>query len=142
MTRFPTKFTVLLFLLVLPLLAACAAQVDTSHLPDYVQAASQRVQVAYQYAVDHSEMLEHQPCYCGCGAMGHLNNLDCFVQSVSETGEIIYDSHASGCGICVDIALDAKRLAEEGRTPLQVRLYIDATYSQFGPSTDTPMPEA
>lgn len=141
MTRFPTKFILLLLLLVAPLLVACSAQVDTSHLPDYVQSASHRVQVAYQYAVDHPEMLEHQPCYCGCGPMGHLNNLDCFIQDVKETGDITYDPHASGCGICVDIALDAKRLDEEGKTPLQVRLYIDATYSQFGPSTDTPMPE-
>lgn len=94
------------------------------------------------FAHDHGDMLEFQPCYCGCGAMGHLNNLDCFIQAVDEVGTVTYDSHASGCGICVDIALDVKRKAAEGWSAFQIRLYIDATYSQFGSSTDTPMPEA
>lgn len=141
MTRPFIKFNILLLLLLIPLLAACTGT-STSNLPDYVQAAPSRVQIAYEYAVEHPEMLVHQPCYCGCGAMGHLNNLDCFVQGVDEVGTVTYDSHASGCGICVDIALDVKRLAEEGQSSYQIRQYIDATYSQFGPSTDTAMPEA
>lgn len=136
------KFSVLLLLVLIPLLAACSTTSLIPSMPDYVQNSPPRVQEAYQYAYDHQDMLEYQPCYCGCGAMGHLNNLDCFIQTIDEVGTITYDSHASGCGICVDIALDVKRLAAEGRTPLQIRLYIDATYSPFGPSTDTPMPEA
>lgn len=138
------KISILFILLVLPLLGACTPSTSmVAQMPDYVQMAPPRVQVAYQYAMEHPDMLEFQPCYCGCGAMGHLNNLDCFIQDVDEVGTVTYDSHASGCGICVDIALDVKRMQEEGRwSPLQIRLYIDATYSQFGPSTDTPMPEA
>lgn len=140
LSRSSLKFTILLLLVLTPLLAACSSA-SPSNLPDYVQAASQRVQIAYEYAVEHPEMLVQQPCYCGCGAMGHLNNRDCFIQSVDEVGTVSYEPHASGCGICVDIALDVRRMAEEGWSPFQIRLYIDATYSQFGPSTDTPMPE-
>lgn len=137
------KLSVLLLLLLIPLLTACSTTSLIQSMPDYVQNSPPRVQEAYQYAHDHQDMLEYQPCYCGCGAMGHLNNLDCFIQDVDEVGTVTYESHASGCGICVDIALDVKRMQEEGRwSPLQIRLYIDATYSQFGPSTDTPMPEA
>lgn len=127
------------------LLAACGSP-DTGtykgQLPDFVSNAPQTVQVAYRFAIEHPDMLTYQPCYCGCGAMGHLNNLDCFIQDVDESGIITFDNHASGCGICVDIALDVKRLSEEGKSPLEIRHYVDATYGSFGPSTDTPMPEA
>jgi hypothetical protein len=139
------KLNLLLLFLLIPVLAACSStsvNAVLQSMPDYVHSAPHRVQEAYLYAHDHSEMLEYQPCYCGCGAMGHLNNLDCFIQEIDEVGNVTYDSHASGCGICVDIALDVKRMAAEGWSQLQIRLYIDATYSQFGPSTDTPMPEA
>jgi uncharacterized protein with PCYCGC motif len=136
------KFTILLLLLLIPLLAACSnTSVSVSHLPEYVQTAPQTVQVAYQFAIDNPELLEYQPCYCGCGAMGHQNNLDCYIQAVDEVGTIEFESHASGCGICVDITLDIKRLVAEGQSAYQIRQYIDATYSKFGPSTDTPMPQ-
>ncbi|QPC80833.1 hypothetical protein G4Y79_14065 [Phototrophicus methaneseepsis] len=127
------------------LLAACSSSgIGSSYageLPSYVSRAPQTVQTAYHFAIEHPEMLTHQPCYCGCGAMGHANNLNCFIQSVDEGGTITFDNHASGCGICVDIALDVKRLSEEGRSQLEIRHYIDATYGSFGPSTDTAMPE-
>ena len=135
------KLSILFIIMLTPMLAACSTASVMSYMPDYVQSAPPRVQEAYQYAHDHSEMLEYQPCYCGCGAMGHLNNLDCFIQEIDEVGNVTYDSHASGCGICVDIALDVKRMAAEGWSQLQIRLYVDATYGQFGPSTDTPLPE-
>lgn len=139
------------FITVLVLLAAFLAACgstgsDTSAAaqayPEYVQRASHTVQVAYQFAVEHPDMLTHQPCYCGCGAMGHINNLGCFIQNIDEKGLITFDNHAAGCGICVDIALDVKRLSEEGKSQLEIRRYIDATYGSFGPSTDTPLPEA
>lgn len=135
------KLSFLFLLLLLSLLTACSAQAGQI-LPEFIQNAPPRVQEAYHFAHEHPEMLVNQPCYCGCGPMGHLNNLDCFIQSFDEVGNVIWDSHASGCGICVDIALDVKRMAEEGWSQLQIRIYIDATYSQFGPSTDTPLPEA
>ena len=139
--RSKTGLFFILALLALTALTACDS-FNSIDFPDYVDQASHSVQTGYHFAVEHPDMLTHQPCYCGCGAMGHVNNLDCFVQEFQEDGTIIFDYHASGCGICVDIALDVKRLSEDGKSQLEIRRYIDATYSSFGPSTDTPLPEA
>jgi hypothetical protein len=73
--------------------------------------------------------------------MGHQSNLDCFVKKQTENGEIIFDNHASGCGICVDIAQDTMRLRAEGKSAAEVRTYIDNTYGSYGPGTDTPLPQ-
>jgi hypothetical protein len=35
----------------------------------------------------------------------------------------------------VDITRDVMRLMREGRGEAEIRAYIDATYSKFGPST-------
>lgn len=131
-----------LLIIVVTLLAACDTADNGLTLPDYVRLSPHTVQVAYQFAVEHPDMLTHQPCYCGCGPMGHENVLDCFVAAVNDQGAILFDSHAAGCGICVDIALDVKRLSEQGLSQLDIRYYIDATYSVFGPPTDTLMPQS
>lgn len=55
-----------------------------SALPDYVQDAAPRVQEAYRFALANPHVLEKIPCYCGCNAQGHMNNLDCYV--VPNTG--------------------------------------------------------
>ena len=141
---------VLIFLLiaVLPIVTGCSNEADhdqavtRSDFPSYLQDAAPRVAEAYDYAVSHPDALKYQPCYCGCGAMGHTNNLDCFVKDVEPNGEVVYDNHAAGCGICVDIAQDVMRMTDEGKSQLEIRLYVDSYYSQFGPSTDTAMPPA
>ena len=111
-------------------------------LLDTIKAAPESVRQAYRFAVEHPEILAYQPCYCGCGAMGHTSNLDCFVREIRSDGSINYDSHALGCGICVDIAQDVMRLTNEGLSQPDIRTYIDNKYSPFGPSTDTPFPQA
>lgn len=133
-------------LLPLLVLSACSgkeaqSEEATGHqMPDFVREAPPRVQEAYEFAVSHPEDLTHQPCYCGCGNMGHDSNLSCYVQEFKPNGEIVYDTHALGCGICVDIAHDVMRLKEDGKTQLEIRQYVDAVYSAYGPSTDTAMP--
>jgi len=74
------------------------------------------------------------PCYCGCGAIGHHSNLACYMKDVSAGGEIVFDDHALGCSICVDIALDVMKMTEEGRDLAAIRSQIVETYSAFGPS--------
>lgn len=103
--------------------------------------ASPHIQEAYTFAASHPRDLEYQPCYCGCRQAGHTSNLSCFAKSVSPEGQLTYDSHAAGCDLCLDIALDVKRLKDEGQSPLAIRQYIDAQYGSMGPSTDTPLPE-
>jgi hypothetical protein len=57
-------------------------------------------------------------------------------------GSVIYDNHALGSGICVDITQDVMRMLREGRASPVIREYIDARYSPFGPPTDTALPPA
>jgi len=129
------------------LLAACGSSDDFGEdtasaalLPDWARDAPPRVREAYEYAVVHPDELAKYPCYCGCGNMGHTSNLSCYVQDITPDGTITFDSHANGCGICVDITQDVMRLKAEGQSSPQVRTYIDALYSPFGPGTDTPFP--
>jgi len=41
----------------------------------------------------------------------------------------------------VDIVRDTMRLMQEGRSLVEIRERIDATYSRFGPPTDTEPPQ-
>lgn len=134
-------------ILVLLAIVGCSTQPElamapVSILPDYAQDAPQTVREAYQFAVANPDILAYHPCYCGCGNMGHDSNLACFVQQFQEDGSIIFDNHAAGCGICVDIAQDVMRMMKQGEAQPQIRDYVDAQYSPFGPSTDTPYPES
>lgn len=104
------------------------------HMPAYVRDAPHTVKQAYQFAVANPDVLTELPCYCGCGPMGHTSNYKCYVAGTGENGEVIYDSHAIGCSICVDITLDAMRLMREGKSTEWIRDYVDATYSKYGPS--------
>ncbi len=103
-------------------------------LPDYVQAAPLAVGEAYQYAVANPEILSAVPCYCGCGPMGHTSNYSCYVAGADAQGDLIFDEHAIGCSICVDITRDVMRLQAEGESLAAIRSTIDATYSLYGPS--------
>ena len=41
--------------------------------PEYVR-ASARTEEAYRYAMQHPQIVQWMPCYCGCEAMGHGGN--------------------------------------------------------------------
>jgi len=103
-------------------------------MPTEVRAAAVTVQEAYQFNVANPDVMSQIPCYCGCGAMGHNSNYDCYVAGMNEDGSIKYDTHALGCSICVDITQDTMRLTKEGKTVEQIKAYVDQTYAQYGPS--------
>jgi Protein of unknown function with PCYCGC motif len=100
---------------------------------------STRTTEAYAYALQHQAMLSYLPCYCGCGAMGHGSNLDCYYEPRSD-GAISFEEHASYCDICVDITLRAQQLARSGTALASIRSAIDAEFGNAGPGTDTPLP--
>ena len=80
-----------------------------------------KARAAYQTAKDIPEVLEQLPCFCGCMMnMGHKNNLFCFK-----------DQHGSGCDLCEDIALDARKMHDEGMPIAQIQENIRATYGRF-----------
>ncbi|MCC7163474.1 MAG: hypothetical protein IT331_13345 [Anaerolineae bacterium] len=105
-----------------------------STLPTEMQDAPERVRQAYQYAVANPEPLKNVPCFCGCGPIGHTNNYDCYIKDAPVNGKIVFDEHALGCKICVDITHDVVRMTSEGRAPPEIRRTITTTYGQFGPT--------
>jgi hypothetical protein len=105
-----------------------------SEMPAEVQSAPAVTLQAYQFAVANPNVMQHIPCYCGCGAMGHTSNYSCYVERVDAAGNVKFDSHALGCSICVDITQDAMRMSKQGKSPQDIKAYVDKTYSQYGPS--------
>ncbi len=126
------------------LLSACArpdrqvaggsVQAATAVLPKEMQAAPARVRAAYQFALSTPDALQNVPCYCGCGSMGHTSNLSCYIKDRKAGGEIVFEQHALGCSLCVDISQDVMRMTSEGKSPQAIRADIVAAYSKFGPA--------
>lgn len=102
-------------------------------MPQEVQSAPVSVSEAYRFAAANPDLLEGIPCYCGCGSIGHTSNYDCYVQS-DNSSELVFDMHALGCGICVDITRDVMQMTGDGIAPPDIRAAIDRDYAQFGPS--------
>lgn len=110
------------------------AMADMADMPIQVKTAPVAVREAYQFAAANPETLSALPCYCGCGPIGHKSNYDCYVVGGETTGALTYDAHALGCDICVDITHDAMRLLKEGKSVSDIKAYVDASYSRYGPS--------
>ena len=72
------------------------AMAPESALPDFVRAAPPQVKEAYRFAIANRELLSAFPCYCGCGSVGHKNNLECYVKSVRPDGSLEFEDHAFG----------------------------------------------
>ncbi len=103
-------------------------------LPLQVQRAAVAVREAYQFTVANTEVVRQIPCYCGCGAMGHTSNASCYVSDATADDRPVFDAHALGCSICVDITQDVMRKMRQGVDLAEIRSFVDATYSQYGPS--------
>ena len=97
---------------------------------------------AYKYAIQHPEILEQIPCYCGCGSHGsqasdykpHRFLRDCFI-----TDNWTYDEHASFCDVCVGEATKVQDYLAQGKTLKDARALIDDEYSKKGGMmTNTP----
>jgi len=136
--------TLILIILLSSLTAGCGAgATSTDHelmmaplgqMPTEVQDAPVSVQQAYQFAAANPELMTQIPCYCGCGAMGHTSNYACYVAGTEADGKTKFDSHALGCSICVDITQDTMRLLRQGKSPQEIKSYVDDTYAKYGPS--------
>lgn len=138
---------VLACLTTLLVLTACASEpvnytlAPLADMPEQVRSADRYVHEAYQFAIANPGALETVPCYCGCGSMGHTDNLACYAQDIALDGTVTYDMHAVTCGICLDITHDVMRMTNEGASAWDIRAYIDASYAHRGPGTDTPLPQ-
>jgi len=101
-----TVLSLIILLMVAVVAGACSdspnsAQADLtlapeSELPDFVRDAAPQVKEAYRFAIANPDVLSAFPCYCGCGAMGHQNNLQCYIKEVRADGSIEFENHAFG----------------------------------------------
>jgi len=105
-----------------------------AEMPASVQSAPVTVREGYQFAVANPESLKNVPCFCGCVSAGHTSNYSCYVKEVKPSGQVVFDTHALGCSLCVDIAQDVMKLSGQGKSPQEIRAAIDQTFSQYGPS--------
>lgn len=82
----------------------------------------------YTFAKANPGVYEQVPCFCGCQEMiGHRNLEDCFV-----TPDGAWESHASGCQVCIEESQMITRMMAGGASPGLIReRIIDA----FGAST-------
>ena len=87
------------------------------------------VKAAYRFAADHPEVLKNIPCFCGCAAMGHRSNEDCFVKS-REGGGIVWEPHGARCRMCVDIADTAIKLHDKGTPTASIRAQVQHVYGR------------
>jgi hypothetical protein len=137
----PTRALIALFSFALLLLVSACGQAPAevklaplSEMPASVKISSVTAQDAYRFAVANPQVLSEIPCYCGCGDMGHTSNYMCYVKEVGADGKPVFDEHALGCSICVDITLDTMRLLKEGKAVSEIKAYVDQTYSKYGPT--------
>ncbi len=104
---------------------------------------NQRTEAAYAFALRTGHVIEWMPCYCGCGAMGHGSNLDCYFKPAPATSKkVVYEEHASYCDICVDITLTAQKLLNQGKSLREIRDAVDRQYGIGAPGTKTALPPA
>jgi len=79
----------------------------------------ERVRKAYEAAKQYAHVLESIYCYCRCKEnIGHRALVECF-----ET------DHASHCDVCMNEAIIAARMTQEGKTPKEIQKAIDAYYA-------------
>jgi hypothetical protein len=107
-------------------------------LPPY--ARGEPAAEAYRFAAARPDLLRAVPCSCGCERQGHTSNLDCFVAAFAADGRPTYDPHGAGCGTCVAIALETKRLDGQGVPLAEIRRTIDAKFGGGRPGTGTRTP--
>jgi bacterioferritin-associated ferredoxin len=114
---------------------------NTDHLPEFLETKSDDMKMLYQAAAKHEELLQHIPCYCGCGeSAGHMNNYDCFVYENKENGVVEWDDHGTKCGVCLEIAAESIIEYGNGKTVKEIRQAIDEKYKE-GYAKPTPTPE-
>ncbi|MDA1779595.1 PCYCGC domain-containing protein [Bacillus cereus group sp. BY9-3LC] len=113
-------------------------------LPTFLDKLDPQMKDIYTVAGKNAELLDWIPCYCGCGeSVGHKNNKNCFIREIKKNGEVVWDSHATTCVNCLEIAVESASMKQKGKSTLEIRNYIDNKYKEgYGKPTPTPMPKA
>ncbi len=78
-----------------------------------------KIAEGYRIARERPELLERLACYCGCYLTdGHQNNLDCF-----------RDRHGETCDMCLEIALEAEKMARAGYGMEDIKATMDRKFA-------------
>jgi hypothetical protein len=102
---------------------------SSDHMAFMLDSVGGDVAAHYAFAKEHRELFSTIPCYCGCEAtLDHRHLYDCFVRPDGA-----WESHASGCAVCIDESKMARRLLGTGAQPEQVRDAIVARYEALVP---------
>ena len=79
----------------------------------------------YEHARANADVYAQIPCFCGCQDMlGHRHLEDCFV-----TPDGAWESHASGCQVCIDESQMLMRMMGRGMDPGMMHDRVVAAYS-------------
>lgn len=73
-----------------------AGQLPPGAEPWWLTSAPKPVKDVYAFAAAHHDPLQYIPCYCGCGAVGHLDIYMCYYQRDGKGAVTAYDPHAYG----------------------------------------------
>ncbi|WP_342599322.1 PCYCGC motif-containing (lipo)protein [Psychrobacillus sp. FSL H8-0483] len=111
-------------------------------LPTFLDNQSEDMKLVYQVSAKAHDVLKWMPCYCGCGdSAGHMSNFNCFVQEIKENGEVVWDDHGTRCAACLETAVMAINMTQQGKSLEEVRNAIDEAFKEgYAAPTDTPMP--
>ena len=102
-----------------PSVVAAADAGATNKVLDAAGFQDARVRDAYVAAKKYAHVLESIYCYCRCKEnIGHRALVECF-----ET------EHASHCDVCMNEAIIAARMTEQGKNPKEIQKAIDAYYA-------------
>ncbi|WP_240463712.1 PCYCGC domain-containing protein [Paenibacillus apiarius] len=114
-----------------------------NELPPFLDDKKDEMRLIYTLAAQNHDLLQHIPCYCGCGeSAGHESNLNCFVAQMEENGAVLWDDHGTRCGVCLEIAVEASQMQREGKSVPDIRHTIDEKYKEdYAEPTPTPKPK-
>jgi rhodanese-related sulfurtransferase len=102
---------------------------DMSPFPGFVISASQNTKEAYMFATEKPETLDQIPCWCEDCNKDIKTVKDCFITRVNPEG-IDYTIQALYCKKCVNIALEVKKLLNEGKSLQEIQSYIENKYGK------------
>lgn len=89
-------------------------------LPTFLDKLDPQMKDIYTVAGQNAELLDWIPCYCGCGeSVGHKNNKNCFIREIKKNGEVVWDSHATTCVNCLEIAVESASMKQKEKQRLK-----------------------
>lgn len=95
--------------------------------------ASKQIQEAYRFALANPKnILNEIPCYCGCLERNlHKNSRECFIKNKVKQGDgEDFDTMGLNCGTCINIALTAKNLQQQGKSLEEIKETINSKFNQ------------